>query len=56
MSSFGVFRKGGSRRFVSVFSVAVASLVFAGVSWGGAYDPAMDNYSMANLTTQMGAS
>ena len=56
MSIFGVSRKGGLRTFVSAFGVLTVSLVFAGVSWGGAYDPALDSYSMYNLTAQMGAS
>ena len=55
MSSFGVSWKGGLRRWLTAFSVGAVSLVFAGVSWGGAYDPAMDSFSMVNLTAQMGA-
>ncbi len=55
MSIFGVSWKRGRRTCVSVFGVMAVSLVFAGVSWGSAYDPAMDSYSMPNLTAQMGA-
>ena len=54
MSSSGVSWNGG-RRWLSAFAVAAVFLVFAGVSWGAAYDPASDSYSMANLTAQMGA-
>ena len=55
MSNFGVSWKKGRRTVFAAFSVASVSLVFAGVSWGGAYDPSGDSYSMGNLTTQMGA-
>ncbi|HUZ15080.1 MAG TPA: S8 family serine peptidase [Gaiellaceae bacterium] len=55
MSIFGVSRKGGWRTFLSALGVVTVSLVFAGVSWGGSYDPALDSYSMYNLTAQMGA-
>ncbi len=55
VSNYGVSWKRRWRRYSTVLGAMSVSLVFAGVSWGSAYDPATDAYSMANLTTQMGA-
>jgi serine protease AprX len=57
VSIFSVSWKRGRRICLAGLGVVSVSLVFAGVSWGGAsaYDPAADSYSMYNLTAQMGA-
>lgn len=57
MSNFGVSWRSARRTAIAALSVASISLVFAGVSWGAVstYDASADNYSMYNVTSQMGA-